>query len=324
MKKIVFIILALALLLSSCETSVGITYMVPSLIDMGNHRNIALASTVPYYGFTRPSRYIRTLDSLARYGYPYVLSSYSWGLKDDIADYATERIYETLSASGYFTVLPPEETDKILDLGSIGFSSRESLLERGIDAVIIPRIDNMSVNEYLYSRVRTETREDSKGNEYEVDVTYFYYDADYQMKLSYTIIDVNTEKIIASRSFVIEDSDSYRLTNPNFLSNYPERSFRRMVDSTLSKITRQLIPLRTTAEITLMGNKPKNEEAEAAYTLVKDGNRFIQKADQMESEICSGLDRQEKIQLMNLEEKLLTQLSRMEQNEKNRQEVYLP
>ena len=44
----------------------------------------------------------------------------------------------------------------------------------------------------------------------------------------------------------------------------------------------------------------------------------------MESEICSGLDRQEKIQLMNLEEKLLTQLSRMEQNEKNRQEVYLP
>ena len=57
--------------------------------------------------------------------------------------------------------------------------------------------------------------------------------------------------------------------------------------------------------------------------LVKDGNRFIQKADQMESEICSGLDRQEKIQLMNLEEKLLTQLSRMEQNEKNRQEVYL-
>ena len=58
--------------------------------------------------------------------------------------------------------------------------------------------------------------------------------------------------------------------------------------------------------------------------LVKDGNRFIQKADQMESEICSGLDRQEKIQLMNLEEKILTQLSRMEQNEKNRQEVYLP
>ena len=51
--------------------------------------------------------------------------------------------------------------------------------------------------------------------------------------------------------------------------------------------------------------------------LVKDGNRFIQKADQMESEICSGLDRQEKIQLMNLEEKILTQLSRMEQNEKN-------
>ena len=44
----------------------------------------------------------------------------------------------------------------------------------------------------------------------------------------------------------------------------------------------------------------------------------------MESEICSVLDGNEKVQLMNLEEKLLMQFDRMEQNEKNRQEVYLP
>lgn len=57
--------------------------------------------------------------------------------------------------------------------------------------------------------------------------------------------------------------------------------------------------------------------------LLAEGDRFIEKAGQMESEICSVLNCQEKVQLMNLEEKLLMQFDRMEQNEKNRQEVYL-
>lgn len=38
---------------------------------------------------------------------------------------------------------------------------------------------------------------------------------------------------------------------------------------------------------------------------------------------CSALNGQEKEQLLNLEEKLLMQFYKMEQNEKNRQEVYL-
>lgn len=57
--------------------------------------------------------------------------------------------------------------------------------------------------------------------------------------------------------------------------------------------------------------------------LLTEGDRFIEKAAQMEAEICSVLDGNEKVQLMNLEEKLLMQFDKMEQNEKNRQEVYL-
>lgn len=49
--------------------------------------------------------------------------------------------------------------------------------------------------------------------------------------------------------------------------------------------------------------------------LLAEGDRFIEKAGRMESEICSVLNRQEKVQLMNLEEKLLMQFDRMEQNE---------
>lgn len=257
---------------TSCQSSVGITYMVPSEIDMGSYRNIALASTVPYEGFPRPSRYIRTLDPLARHGYPYILTTYTRGLKDDVAEYATEKIYSTLSDSGYFSILSPSVTDKILDAGSVGLSTRDAFLERGIDAVLIPRIENMSIDEYIYSRTRYETRTDSSGKEYEVEITNFYYDADYFLTLSYSIVDVRTERIIASRKFVVDDSDNFRITSPSFISSYPERSFRRMIDSTMSRITRQLVPLQTTAEITLMDNKPKDKDVEVAYDALKDGN----------------------------------------------------
>lgn len=46
---------------------------------------------------------------------------------------------------------------------------------------------------------------------------------------------------------------------------------------------------------------------------------FLQKASEMEEEICSALDHEEQIQLWNLEQKLISELSVMEQNEKNRQ-----
>ena len=273
MKKLILFLLLIAMIvLTSCQTSVGISYMVPSEIDMGTHRNIALASTVPYDAFPRPSRYIRTIDSLSRHGYANILTSYDRSLRDDVAAYATKRIYSTLTDSGYFSVLPPSVTDKILDAGSVGLSSKKALKERGIDAVIIPRIENMSIDEYIYSRTTVETRENSKGEEYRVDVTRFYYDADYYLTLSYTIVDVDSERIIAKRKFVVDDSDNFRITDHNFLVVYPERFFSRMIDSLMGRITRQLVPLRTSVDITLMDNKPKSEAAEEAYKAVKDDN----------------------------------------------------
>ena len=55
-----------------------------------------------------------------------------------------------------------------------------------------------------------------------------------------------------------------------------------------------------------------------------EGNAFLKKVEEMEDEICSGLSRQEKIQLLELEQKLLAQLSRMEHDEtkKDRRFIY--
>ena len=50
--------------------------------------------------------------------------------------------------------------------------------------------------------------------------------------------------------------------------------------------------------------------------LLAEGDRFIEKADHLEAEIFGALTGQEKEQLMSLEEKLLTQFCKMEQDEK--------
>lgn len=50
--------------------------------------------------------------------------------------------------------------------------------------------------------------------------------------------------------------------------------------------------------------------------LLAEGDRFIEKADHLEAEIFGALNGQEKEQLMSLEEKLLTQFCKMEQDEK--------
>lgn len=46
--------------------------------------------------------------------------------------------------------------------------------------------------------------------------------------------------------------------------------------------------------------------------LIAEGRAFLQKAEKMETEICSVLSHQEKVQLLEMEQKLLAQMSRME------------
>ena len=61
--------------------------------------------------------------------------------------------------------------------------------------------------------------------------------------------------------------------------------------------------------------------------LKAEGKEFLEKAERMESEICSALDHKEQLQLCKLERKLMAQHAAAEHdenNEKTRQEVYLP
>ena len=61
--------------------------------------------------------------------------------------------------------------------------------------------------------------------------------------------------------------------------------------------------------------------------LKAEGKEFLERAERMESEICGALDQKEQLQLWKLERKLMARHAAAEHdenNEKNRQEVYLP
>lgn len=267
-KRLLVLIVAILMLFASCATEIAVRYMQPSEINMGAYRNLALASVVPYKGFVSSSGWIRTID-IGSAGIR-IRPSYSYDITNSIAAYATDRLYSTLSSSGYYNILPPSSTDQIIR--SSWNESRE-FRELGYDAVMIPRIDAMNVDEQVYSVSRTATEYDAYTHSY---YTYYYYD--YYVKqvatITYTIsvIDTNTDRIIASRTF--QDSrTNTEMIDPDFPRfDKAELLFQRMIRSFDSGIIRLFVPTVRDYNVALMDNKPEIKELKDAYDAAKDGN----------------------------------------------------
>ena len=267
-RRLAVLLVAILMLLASCATEIAVRYMQPSEINMGAYRNLALASVVPYKGFVSSSGWIRTID-IGSAGIR-IRPSYSYDITNSIAAYATERLYSALSSSGYYNILPPSSTDQIIR--SSWNESRE-FRDLGYDAVMIPRIDAMNVDEQVYSVSRTATEYDAYTHSY---YTYYYYD--YYVKqvatITYTIsvIDTNTDKIIASRTF--QDSrTNTEMIDPDFPRfDKAELLFQRMIRSFDSGIIRLFVPTVRAYNVALMDNKPEIKELKDAYDAAKGGN----------------------------------------------------
>lgn len=267
MKKLILPLLVFLLLLCSCASTVDVEYLSPSEIDMGHHRNIAIASTVPFAGFGSPSYYIRVTDDMSYRNHAYITSSYNSKLASYVASYATDKLIETLSSSGYFNITPPALTDKILDMSYIGYSSIDEFRKRGIDAVIIPKIVSMSFDEYVYSEPHlvTDYNQKDENGQYVKYTDYEYYlNQKAYLTYSYTIVDVASGTVLTSKSF----SDS-RETDSSiddfFFAPDAKTYFRDMINKKQYSILKQLVPVKRSETIELMSNNPKIKSLEEAY-----------------------------------------------------------
>ena len=251
-KAVLFILILLVLVLSSCQTSVDIGYMYPSDVDMSHYRHLAVMNVVPYRGSVPSSYWIGGLDVMA--GHLHIRSTYSSGVASDIAEYATDRLYSVLSDSGYYDLLDPGSTSWILNSG---YRVSERLRDMGYDAVMIPRIEDMTVDEHIYTQRNSERVWDPERKEYRTE---------------YCIVDIRTERVVSRRTFIdsASRSESFDPFWPRF--DGIEILFRRMIRGFDEGIRRSYVPTFRDYSLNLVDNKPEVKSLEGAYDKASDGH----------------------------------------------------
>lgn len=266
--KLLVLILAVLLLSASCATEIAVRYMQPSEINMGSYRNLALASVVPYKGFVTSSGWIRTID-IGSAGI-LIRPSYSYDITNSVASYATDRIYSTLSSSGYYNILPPSSTDRIIHTS---WDESREFRDMGYDAVMIPRIDAMNVDESIYTTVDRVSYYDPYYGGYVDDYEYEYHlKRRISITYSITVVDTATERIVTTKTF--SDYTSFTETiDPMWPSyNDSEYYFRRMIRNFQEGVIRLFVPTTAYYDVTLMDNNPELAEAGPAYDAVSNGD----------------------------------------------------
>ena len=263
-------LIAIIMLLSSCATWITVPYLQPSVIDMGGYRNLALASVIPYKGYVTPSGWVHGAD--IRAAARHIYSGYSASTAVSVARYATDQLYSTLSSTGFFNILPPEATDSVLDLGSYGLDISAEFRDRGYDAVLIPRITGMSVSESVYTVPYDDWWVDANGNRHHEIEYEFWYTQAASIEYTLTVIDTETGRIAAQRTFADSTSREGRLDPVWSRLDDVSFLFRRMIRSFNNGIIRQFVPTERSYDVSLMSNKPKSEGVEAAYEAAADGD----------------------------------------------------
>lgn len=272
MKRLLLVV-ATILLLVSCSTTVTVDYINPSEINMGKYRNIAIASTVPYRGMRSPSVFVRALDDAAQRN-TFVTSSYTSSLAGYVADYATDLLVDTLSSSNFFKVTPPSVTDALIADAYRGEDISAELARRGIDAVIIPKITAMGVDEYISSSsyyVNDPVKKDEHGNPLKVKAWRYYLTQSAYLDYSYTIIDAETMTVYAVKNFSDKREDTKQISDHGIYSPDVRGFFRSMLSGFQKHILTQLVPQHRSTSLSLMSNKPEIKSLESAYEAAKDG-----------------------------------------------------
>ena len=268
-----FLLLVLVLLVTGCSTTIKLSYMKPAEVNMGKYRNIAIASTVPYDGKISLPMLIRTLDPTA--SSVRMFSTYKSDIPNSIATYATNQIVSKLSSTGFFnSILDPKDTDTILNMRNLGYDPSAEFKKHGYDAVMIPKIENMGYDEYIWTEVKEKKVYDSTlKKEVVKKETVYNIKRVANITLSITVLDCNTNQLVAKKTF--KDSAVWTASfNPKSYSFTIDALslFRSMISDMQYEILEKFIPARAAYYADLMKNKPELEFVSAAYDFAEEGN----------------------------------------------------
>ena len=280
---------------SSCATSIKVRHLVPSDVDVSNHRNIAIASTEMYVfpsGGVLPPWIKSSSDTT------FALSSgFDPNLNANIAEASTTYLVDALVNTEYFTVLQPETADAYLTLGKNGENAYAMLMEQDVQALLKSSITYMNCEEQIIGRDIKEwvtenpapTVPTSKDISYEkVTGRSFFLEQRATVTFTYTLIDLMANRILATDSFTSQQTNEICLGKTIFGTGENSRDtdercyasgfapsffslFDVMVKEIPSQIATQLAPSWAESRVSLMANKPK-ADVDSAYKMAEQGN----------------------------------------------------
>lgn len=282
MKKIksslLVLFVVLALVLTSCGTSIGISRLVPAKVDVSGYKTIAVRSTIDETHWVSPVFWNSTVPFISvgnsYWNYMSMRSYLDFNVSSRITDAASNMIYKSIN-TGYFKVLDPSLTDSIVNVGMYNGNMRQALLDNGIDAILTTKITNLYYDEYITGEVSTYSKTDKAGVKY--NPINFYLIQKYEITISYTLSDVENNKIIATGTFssdmkqnktqIGHTIDSKGTFEPDRYTHIDNAStlFQNLIKQFGDKFRNELSPHYVTTTFDFMPNKPEVKGLDAAY-----------------------------------------------------------
>ena len=279
------LIVVLVLVFTSCTTTIAINRLVPAQVDVSGYKTIAVRSTIDETHWKQPSfwnSYVPFVSVDQLYWQYMSMRSYlDFDASSVITNAASDMITKAIN-TGFFTIAEPKLTDSLINVGNYNGNLRQTLLDNHIDAVLTTKITSMNYDEYITAERDSYTSVDKDGKKYYA--IRFYLVQKYSMSISYTLSDVENNKIIASGVF---NSDNKQVKTKigqtiNEKGEYKADSYtsidsasyllKSLINDFANKFRNELSPHYVTNYFDFMPNKPEVKSLKAAYDAVENGN----------------------------------------------------
>lgn len=284
--KITKLLVALVIVLvafTSCSTTIALKTLVPAKVDVSGLKTIAVMSTQDDTRWIRPSFWnsyvpLQSVDPAFRRNLN-ISSGLDFGVSSAVTDAATDMIYKAIDTGLSYKVIEPKLTDAYVTVGQSNMNLRQTLLDNKVDAILKTQITYIYYDEYIKQETSSYASTDQYGRTYHQKN--FYFVQQYGLTISYTLTDVENNRIIATGSF---SSDTREKTTKightadsteKFIEDYysissASRLFRNLITEFTDSFRAELSPHYVTEYFTFFKNKPKVDSLEAAYDALED------------------------------------------------------
>jgi len=281
--KLSIISVLCVLLFASCSTTVQVKNLLPSEVNMGMYKNLAVTSCKPFDSSIYWSHQINGIDLDREIKLPSITPM---TLQKSVATYLQNTLFDSLDASNFFELTDPKKTDDLISLGEAFGNPQELFIKKGINAVLATKITYIHNREYLYKRDKNET--DSLGNITKIGSDYYLHQ-EVAINISYSVIDILQDSIITTGNLSDHDEEdflvgTYLVDDGSGSSSYSQylnmapslkNLYVKCIDRFVEKIRNKLAPVWTNTNVSLMKNSPKLKSVENAYKEVRKKNLMV-------------------------------------------------